>query len=344
MTAMRPLFALALLAAGCSSAPPAPRERVDEIADAIRAGRAWESDAARDDALKHLFEKAQRRHADALFLVVEREGAAHSFAAISALAPLLAADDLPRLDAMLASKDPNRALVLLRVARFAAASPLLAKHAKRLLSGREIAKVALGTIGTLRARAATDAILEYLDADFADEDDAFKALGRLWEQKTDAPALAREDEHARLKVLLLVHGVAMKAPSLASCGALVRVMTAAELDEFLAKHATDRFPARGAVTDACFERGFDPRKGARVHQALLASPDADLVALILWTSPYKLDVWNRLDDDRAAKQARVCDYAAARLEADAAQKAIELPADAAAREKLVAKWRDKRPH
>jgi hypothetical protein len=68
------------------------------------------------------------------------------------------------------------------------------------------------------------------------------------------------------------------------------------------------------------------------------------VALILWTSPFTLEVWNRLDDDRPAKQARVCDYAAARLEADAAKKAIELPPDAAAREKLVAKWRDKRPH
>ena len=38
-------------------------------------------------------------------------------------------------------------------------------------------------IGHAAVRAATDAILDYLDADFADEDAAFKALGRIFDEQ-----------------------------------------------------------------------------------------------------------------------------------------------------------------
>ncbi len=352
---MRALSCAALLlAAGCSSAPPpAPLEvtdatTADEVAGALRAGRAWKDEADRGRGVRLLASKADRRHVDALFLVLERDKTPeNALAAIAGLAPLLSADDLPKLDALLGGADPTRVLILLRQARLGGAVPLLEKHAAELLASKAAARVALGTLGALRVRGATQPVLDYLGSD--DDDAAYKALGRLWEQKLDAPALAREDERTRLTVLIHVVRPAMVGGDGAACDAMLRIMTRAELDELLAKNAKDRFKARAAMAEACARESFDAKKGAMVHAALLANPDADVVAFILWSSPHVLDVRVLLGDERAAKlrgqpDARVCDYAAARLEADAAKRPTELPASAEERAALLKKWRDKQPH
>ncbi len=335
------LIATALVP-GCSSPPPPARDPIDAIA-----ARALKGEAISDGDFAILCEKGDRRHVDALFFLVEREKPERAFAVISSLALLLAAEDLPRLDTLLAAADPSRTLLLLRQARLGAAHPMIAKRSPELLKGKA-AKVALGTMGALRVRDATQAILDYLDRDDADFRAAMRALGRIWEQKLEAAALQQKDEHRRLTVLALAHGLGMRADDKDAIEAMLRVMTSKELDEFLAKHAKDKFSARAVVAEVCGEQAFDAKKGALVHRALLSSPDGDLVALILWSSPHTLAPVRLLDDTRGAKvrgvpEVRLCDYAAARLEAEAAKSNPEIDASKDAREKLLKKWQGKQP-
>jgi hypothetical protein len=76
--------------------------------------------------------------------------------------------------------------------------------------------------------------------------------------------------------------------TLEACEAMLAVMIESELTDFLGKHSADRFPARRLCDDAVRRPGFDAEKGLRVHEALLSSPDAGLVASILTNSPFPL--------------------------------------------------------
>ena len=116
-----------------------------------------------------------------------------------------------------------------------------------------------------------------------------RALGRIWAQTLDAPALPRAEEIDRLTVLAVAHRQTMSpGGTLEACEAMLSVMIESELADFLAKHAADRFLARHLCDDAVRRPGFDAEKGLRVHEALLSSPDAGLVAGILTNSPFPL--------------------------------------------------------
>ncbi len=332
-----------VLTAGCASS--APLDPVDAIADRVR-----KRETPTDAELGTLCEKAQRRHVDALFQLLEPfHGAEHAFQAVTALSLLLTSEDVPALRKLLDSKDPRRAILLIRQARFAPASLMLLDQARLFLTFKgDTPKVTLGALGALRLRDSTQAILDYLDRDDADFRTAMRALGRIWEQKLDTAPLEPKDEHRRLTVLALAHGLGMRADDKDALEAMLRVMTSKELDEFLAKHAKDKFSARGQVAAVCEEQAFDAKKGALVHRALLANADGDLVALILWSSPHALAPVRLLDDTRGAKlrgvpEARLCDYAAARLEAEEAKKNPVIDESKDAREKLLKKWRGRQP-
>ena len=93
-------------------------------------------------------------------------------------------------------------------------------------------------------------------------------------------------------------------------------------------------------------RLLDAARGRRIHEAFLKNPDAGVVSTILWRSPHRLDaelVKPLIDDERATQAgAKVCDYAAARLEAIDTGLAPELPAEEALRERRLKKWRSRR--
>ncbi len=170
--------------------------------------------------------------------------------------------------------------------------------------------------GLRRLRAASGPVLELLER--TGETVALRALGRIWERALADPPLAKAEEVERLTVLAVLHRLSMGADGAPeSCEAMLRVMTRAELEDFLGKHAGERFAARRACDQAVRKRGFDPEKGARIHEALLSSPDLELVAGILDTSPHALRepiVRGFLGDRRPVREGTlVCDAAAARL-------------------------------
>ena len=135
-----------------------------------------------------------------------------------------------------------------------------------------------------------------------------RALGRIWARGSGDPPLERKDEIGRLSALTIVHRIAMGATtSLEACEAMLKAMTGEELDDFLAKHSKDRFYARRFCDEAVRKKGFDAKKGARVHEALLASPDADLVGGILTSTPFDLTpeaVRALLKDERKTSDGR----------------------------------------
>jgi hypothetical protein len=188
-----------------------------------------------------------------------------------------------------------------------------------------------------RAKEATDPILTYFEA--TDDSSALRALGRIWEGGGESPL--------RTAVLVVAHSLAMSpAASHDSTGALLRVMSDQELDDFLAKWVPEKFDSRELVIAAAGEKTFDRARGMKIHQAFLKSPDPAVVATILWRSPHKLDpaaVRPLLDDERVTTEgAKVCDHAAARLEAIETGLAPELPADEGLRARRLKKWRSAR--
>ena len=315
-----------------------------EVAKAIREKRAWKTDADSEHAMQYFTGVAKSGYVDELFLVMEREKPMIAFAAIQMLSSQLTADHLPRLEGYLTGTDNaivGSAVLLMAEARFGGA--LLEKHAAMLLAKKGLARPTLHAIGQCRARGATEAVLDY----YAKSDDAacVKCIGKLWEQRSDAKPLEKKDETTRLIVLILLHPLAT-GPSCnkESVDAMLRVMTMTELNDFLDKHAKALFVSRQLVANAAVDRVFDKAKGAKIHAALLESPDAQLVASILWTSPHKLDAKPLLTNEKVVKGAdwpegtKVCEIAAVRLARQNGEEAI-LAATAEGRAKLVERFK-----
>ncbi len=270
-----------LLAAACSSPPPRPD--AEPLFRAIETGNPMEAMKATDELA--------RAWDDAL---------------------------LPRLRAALDAA-PVRALHLAGQLSTPGSAKLLLERLPMLLDAREAeaARMALVAAGLRRLEEATGPILDRFEK--LDGHAAFRALGRIWERKLDDAPLPRDREIRRLAVLALVHRWGMEPDPLPeACEAMLKAMTRPELEGFLAKHAKDRFPSRRTVAEVAGRRGFDPAKGARVHEALLASPDADLVAALLEGSPHSLRaelVGPLVEDKRSTRDGRpLRELAARRLE------------------------------
>lgn len=365
ITHMPYLLAIAVLVAGCASAPQEPPDPlleklkageapeeltdathpalVDEADRALREGRAWKSADDRARAVRFFLKRATRKHTDGLFLLFEKGAPPDALGAVFALAAMLEEGDLPRVEGYLTGADRAaaiRAFLLLGEARLGAA--LVEKHAPSFLKAREQPRPVLHAIGVLRARGATTAVLDY----FGETDDAaaLRCLGRIWEQRIGARAPAKDDERTRLTVLLLLHRLTMTiAPSPESAEAMLRVMTEKELTDFLAKFAAEKFAGRGIVSDVAGDPKFDRAKGARVHSALITGPDHDLAARILWTTPHSLDetalvaLLESIDpiaDPDLPKETLLRDYAALRLAWQRGRK-VDLPPSAEERAKFV---------
>jgi hypothetical protein len=194
-------------------------------------------------------------------------------------------DDLPRLEKAL-DVAPVRTLTLIGELSTDGSAKLLLDRLSYLLESkdRETARMAAVTAGLRRLKGATAALLHH-----PEEAPVIRALGRIWAQTLDAPALPRAEEIDRLTVLAVAHRQAMSVGgTLESCEAMLSVMLEPELADFLKKHSGDRFLARHLCDEAVRRPGFDAEKGLRVHEALLASPDAGLVAGILGNSPFPL--------------------------------------------------------
>jgi hypothetical protein len=370
------IIPLIALFAGCSEAPPAtppPQEPApspwiekirageappeiekekdpriaDEIAKAVVAKKAWKTEGDRVRALKHLSANARKEHVEALFVVMETEKPEPALGAIFALAPLVTAEHHGRIDALLGGKDDvpaGRAVMLLGESRNGAA--LLEKHAAGLLARKGLAKAVLHAIGTNRAKGATSAVIDYYAA--KDDEACLKALGRVWQQAADAKPLPKEEESTRTLVYVLLHRYATTPlATKENVDAMFRVMTSAELDDFLAKHAKSPFVARKIAVEVAGVKGFDRVKGLKIHSALLQNADAVVVAMVLYTSPYALDkatvkaLLDRADEVKSEtlpKETKLCDFAAVRLARMAGEEA-EMPPTAEGRAKLVARMR-----
>lgn len=318
----------------------------DAVAQSVRETQRWKSEEDRKKALVYLTSHARREHLDALLLVVEREDGVPAIGAIQAARGLLGPAHLPRVERLLESDDRGRrlrGLILLRLAAVEGSAAVIERHAAALLgpAGPEIAGAALRAIRDLGARQATEAVVAYYAS--AEDPLALQTLGRLWEQ----PMGSRDESKGRLLALLAAHKVTMSAAATPeSADAMLRIMTGAEIEKFLADHAADRFVSALQIARAAGTEGFDAAKCRRIHQALLANKDPNVVAVILWTSPHELPtpvVADLLKDPRTARakgipEARICDHAAARLEAQVEKKPMEIP-PAAQRDARVAKWR-----
>ena len=249
-----------------------------------------------------------------LFLTVENGSAIQAMAASEKLVAAYDDSHLPRLEKALEAR-PVRALGLLSELSTEGSAKLLLSHLSYLLESRdpEVARMAAVAAGLRRLKAATAALLHHPEAPAV-----IRALGRIWEQDLDAGSLPREEEIDRLTVLAVVHRQTMGAdPGVESCEAMLSVMNAAELNDFLRKHAADKFHARRICDEAVRRPGFDADKGLRIHEALLQSPDVGFVAGILESSPFPLHedlVRGFLTDERTVREGvRLRDIAAARL-------------------------------
>jgi len=227
---------------------------------------------------------------------------------------------LPRLEKLLDGppRPRARALQLAGDLRGEASARLLLARLPSLLESpdAETARLAAVAAGLRKLRDATAPLLSYHER--SGDPAALRALGRAWSQGLQSPPLPRAAEIERLGVLALAHRLAMGPDATPeACEAMLRAMTRPELEDFLGSHAADRFPSRRLCDRAVRRKDFDPEKGARVHEALLSSPDLELVSEILETSPHPLRpeiVRSFLDDRREAKEGwLLCDAAAARL-------------------------------
>jgi hypothetical protein len=252
-----------------------------------------------------------------LFARVETGTAAEALEASAELASKYDDAWVGRLGALL-ERAPLRGLPLLSELSSEGSARLLLERLPALLRSPVpgAPRAAVVAAGLRRLRPASGAILEHLESsgDAAD----LRALGRIWERRLSDPPLGKADEVERLTTLAVLHRLSMGAEgSPEACEAMLRAMAREELEDFLGKHAGERFPARRLCDQAARKRGFDPEKGARIHEALLASPDAGLVAGILDTSPHALReaiVRGFLSDRRPVREGvLVCDAAAARL-------------------------------
>ena len=328
--------ALALFFAACGSPPEPPADTPDPVLEKLRAGEA---------PAELRYDKNPNWTAEIGKALAEDrpwKSDADAFAALAHFAAHAGPDQLPVVEALLTDAKPERRMRGLLIARLSPSDEmpkLLDRYAAALLDPAtpQVAKVAVGAMGYRRVRGATEAILGYYDS--TDDPAALRALGRIWEGAGDDPL--------RTAVLVVAHALAMSPAATAeSAGTLMRVMSEPELDEFLGKWVPETFGSRELIIAAAAEKGFDRARGGRIHQAFLKSPDADLVTTILWNTPYKLDpaaVKPLLDDSRVSKNgAKVCDYAAARLEAIDTGLPPELPADETLRERRLKKWRSRR--
>jgi hypothetical protein len=328
--------ALALLLAACGSPPEAPADNASAVLDKLRGGEA-PAELRYDKKPEWTAEIGKALAEDRPW-----KSPADAFAAIVYFAATAGADQVPLIEALLTDPKPDRrmrGLLIVRLSTSQETLELLPRYAAALLDKGtpEVAKVALGAMSQRRAQGATEAILEY----YATTEDgaALRALGRIWEGGPDGAL--------RTAVLLVAHKLTMgESGSAESADALLRVMNDVELAEFLAKWVPETFPSRRFVIDAAGAKGFDAARGRTIHEAFLKSPDPALATTILWTSPHKLGrdaVSALLDDERiAASGAKVCDYAAARLESMETGLAPELPADDGLRERRLKKWRARR--
>jgi hypothetical protein len=248
------------------------------------------------------------------FRKLEKGTADEALRAAETLAEIFEDDDLPRLEKALDAA-PVRTLQLIGELATGGSAKLLVDRLSYLLESkdRETARMAAVSAGLRRLKEATPALLHH------PEDAAvIRALGRIWSQSLDAPALPRAEEIDRLTVLAVAHRQSMgAAPTLESCEAMLSVMTETELADFLSKHAAHRFLARSLCDEAVRRPGFDAEKGLRIHEALLSSPDVALVAGILGSSPFPLReelVKGFLKDERATPSGKkLADVAAKRL-------------------------------
>ena len=228
---------------------------------------------------------APREDVEPLFSTLEKGTVAEAMAAGEKLAAIYEDADLPRLEKALDAA-PVRTLTLMGELTTDGSAKLLLDRLSYLLESkdRETVRMAAVTSGLRRLKGATAALLHH------PEDPAvIRALGRIWAQTLDAPALPRPEEIDRLTVLAVAHRQTMSpGGTLEACEAMLAVMIDTELADFLGKHSADRFPARNLCDDAVRRPNFDAEKGLRVHEALLSSPDAGLVAAILGTSPFPL--------------------------------------------------------
>ena len=251
---------------------------------------------------------------EALFQAVESGGPKEAFEASAKLARAFDDALLPRLAKALEAAPP-RALQLIGELQTDGSAKLLLERLPRLLESKtaDVPRMAQVACGLRRLRGATPLLLERLE-----DRAALRALGRIWDRALDDPPLPRKDEIERLQVLMLVHKTAIGvAPSPEAVEALLRIQAKDELEDFLARHAKDRFFARKSCDEAARKKGFDPKKGALVHTALLANPDADLVAGILESTPFELKaeaVRPLLKDERKTSDGRkLGDLASKRL-------------------------------
>jgi hypothetical protein len=279
MTTARSSVLLTLLLAACSGAPP-------------------------------------REDVEPLFRALESGSAAEALAAGEKLAAVYDDEDLPRLAKALDAA-PIRTLQLIGELMTPGSAKLLVDRLPYLLESKdqETARMAAVAAGLRRTKEATDSLLHH------PEDPAvIRALGRIWAQGLDAPQLPRAEEIDRLTVLAVVHRQAMGArSSVESCEAMLSVMTAPELADFLSKHSGSKFASRYLCEEAVRRPGFDEDKGLRIHEAMLASPDPIVVATILSSSPFPLRpelVRSFLKDTReTGKGEKIGDIAARRLAA-----------------------------
>ncbi len=257
---------------------------------------------------------APREDVEPHFRALEKGTAAEAMIAAEKLAELYEDSDLPRLEKALDAA-PVRALQLIGELTTDGSAKLLLDRLSYLLESkdRETVRMAAVTAGLRRLKDATTSLLHH------PEDPAvIRALGRIWTQELDAPALPRAEEIDRLTVFAIAHRQAMGASAtLEACETMLSVMVEAELADFLAKHAAHRFPSRSLCDEAVRRPGFDAEKGLRIHEALLSNPDVALVAAILSTSPFPLRdelVRSFLKDPRATPSGtKLADVAAKRL-------------------------------
>jgi hypothetical protein len=220
-----------------------------------------------------------------LFHTLETGSAVEAMGATEKLVAEYDDSHLPRLTKALDSA-PVRALQLIGELSTDGSAGLLINHLSYLLESKdaETARMAAVAAGLRRLKAASDILLHH-----PEEPAVVRALGRIWDTDLDSPALPRSEEIERLTVLAVVHRQAMGGgATIESCEAMLSVMTADELRSWLGKHAGDKFPSRRLCDQAVRRPGFDADKGLLIHETLLSSPDAELVAAILDSSPFPL--------------------------------------------------------
>jgi hypothetical protein len=249
-----------------------------------------------------------------LFHALETGSAAEAMAAGERIATAFDDSELPRLAKALDTA-PVRALQLIGELMTEGSAKLLVDRLPYLLESKdhETARMAAVAAGLRRIKEATPALLQH-----PEEPAVIRALGRIWAQSLDAHPLARAEEIDRLTVFAVAHRQAMGgAATLEACEAMLSVMTAAELADFLSKHAAAKFASRHLCDDAVRRAGFDAEKGLHVHEAMLSNPDLSLVGAILISSPFPLRgdfVRPFLKDERSTPEgATLKDLAARRL-------------------------------